>query len=648
MPSRTKIGKKRLDKYYHLAKEQGFRARSAYKLIQINKKFNFLSSCKSIVDLCCAPGSWLQVAREHNIKHVIGVDLVSCKPINGVQTILGDITHESTAREIYNLVHEDVDVVLCDGAPNVGTCWSKDAFEQNALILAAIKITSKILKKNGIFVTKIFRSKDYFNILWVLNQLFDEVSTIKPLASRDNSAEVFLFCKQYKKPSKIDPNFFDLNQIFKEQLVTEDFYQVMKFSDFFKHPDPKTVLEKYTKIILDINGPLFDKVFDSLTKILFDDLKQLSNHDIKKILKKREKLIKFLEKGEYIDGLDLPVREKVESVEIDSTQNNLDNIEHELKLKAKRDKKYQIQKKIRLGKSKIFENLSSIDPFFDDKIFRNPFGNKITDDKLQYHEIDNINNEFDSEQPENGKENGSIIQQSEQVISGNIDSNHSKNIKQPGLKTLKPNKNSTRKASDLDRTRNHEHISSNPLKSDENRIEQSSKSKQFKTTPKKSHFKKDFEEISSAEESFELDSDDKGLLVEMKQDKEAFLERTINKYSLNNISQLPKFYTDEDEVNKLKPTKEEIIFQKRDKKEQEVFNRRVRRAVKFKKQLMEEIKDENDQPKRVFKTCMKKKNQKPKVVVSTKAKPSRKQKGRVLYVDRRMKKDLRKKKTNAK
>lgn len=560
MASRTKIAKKRLDKYYHLAKEQGFRARSAYKLIQINKKHDFLSTCNSIVDLCCAPGSWLQVARQHNIKHVIGVDLVPCKPIHGVKTIVGDITHTSTAKEIFSLVHEDVDVVLCDGAPNVGTCWSKDAFEQNALILSAIEITAKILKKNGIFVTKIFRSKDYFNILWVLNQLFGEVSTIKPLASRDNSAEVFLFCKMYKKPAKIDPNFFDSNQIFKEQLVSEDFYKVMKFTDFFRHSNPRSVLEKYTKIILNVNGPLFDKIFDSLTKALFDDLQQLSNHDIKKILKKKEKLIKFLEKGEHIDGLDLPVKEKVESIEIPEEEKRLQKIEQEIKKKTRKEKKFEIQKKIRLGKSKIFENLSSIDTFFDDKIFKNPFAEKRT----QHH--NNI--------PENQQSNTFLLD--------------------------------------------------------------------------KSTFGNTFDDISSEEESFDLDSDDKRLLIEMKHDKEAFLERTVNKFAINDVSNLPKFYTDENEINKMKPEQDETNYKKINKKQQEVFNRRVRRALKFKKELLEEIQDENDQPKRVIKTCMRKKNQKPKVVVSSKARPTRLQKGRVLYVDRRMKKDLRKKKTRVK
>ncbi|KRH95073.1 putative SAM-dependent rRNA methyltransferase SPB1 [Pseudoloma neurophilia] len=552
MPTRIKIGKKRLDKYYHLAKEQGFRARSAFKLIQINQKYDFLSGCNSIVDLCCAPGSWLQVARQHNIKHIIGVDITPCKPIQGVQTIVGDITHDNTAKQIYSLVEGDVDVVLCDGAPNVGTCWSKDAFEQNALILASVEITSKILRRNGTFLTKVFRSKDYFNLLWVLNQLFEDVTCVKPLASRDNSAEVFLLCKNYKKPAKIDANFFDQNQIFKEQVVTEDFYKVMKFSDFFKHTDPKNVLTTYTKIIIDVHGPLFDKIYDHTTKIYFNDLQQLSNHDIKKILKKREKLIKYLENGEHIDGLDLPIKEKVESIEIPEEEKKLLQIEREKKKKARAEKKFELQRKIRLGQSKIFQNLSSVDAFFDDKIFKNSFSNEMA---------------------------------------------------------LKP--------------------MNEPVKPDLNKPSEQK------------------DEISSDEEEFNLDSDDRRLLVEMKNDKEAFEERAISRFAMNDMSKLPKFYTEEQEVNKIKPFDDGIKYEKINKKEKEVFNRRVRRALKFKKELLEEIKDENDQPKRLLKTCMKKRNNKPKVVVSSKGRRAHSQKGRVLYVDRRMKKDLRKQKARA-
>ncbi|ELQ74280.1 Putative SAM-dependent rRNA methyltransferase SPB1 [Trachipleistophora hominis] len=549
MAGRKKIGKKRLDKYYHLAKEQGYRARSAYKLIQLNKKFNFLQSCSSVVDLCCAPGGWLQVAVQHNIPDIIGVDLYPIKKINNVKSIVGDITLSGTVKEILNIAGE-TDCVLHDGAPNVGVCWEQDAFEQNELVLHAIKISTKILKKDGIFLTKVFRSKDYFSILWVLNQLFESVVSTKPISSREQSAEIFVFCRGYKKPAKIDDKFFDANHVFKEKEINENCYKVIKFSEFFNSEDPKSVLETYSKMLIDVKGELFDKVFDQNYKTMLDDLKQIGKHDMKKILKKREKLIKYIQNGEYIEGLDVPVKETVVSLDELPEESKLDQIKREMKKKQRDEKKREAHSKIKCAKSKVFEKLASIDNFFEDRLFQ-----------------DNLS-----------KENK------------NDDENKSKTVK---------------KAANID----------------------------------------GIDEMSSDEESLELNSDDKRLIVEMKNDREAFELRTVNKYALNDTSDLPKFYMDEQKnFNQLKSTIDDKNYKKVNKKQQEVMNRRIRRAMKFKKEIMEEISDENDRPRRLFKSCLKKSKKKPKVVVCSKGKPARTMKGRVKYVDRRMKKDLRKQK----
>ncbi|MES1908413.1 MAG: hypothetical protein MHM6MM_001358 [Cercozoa sp. M6MM] len=204
-----KYSRDKRDIYYRKAKELGYRARSAFKLLQVDEQLHILDGVERAVDLCAAPGSWSQVLAQRlnasdddEVPKVVAVDLQEMAPIPGVVQMRGDITRRRTADEIIG--HFDgqlADIVVSDGAPDVTGLHDFDEFVQGQLIVAAIGIAANTLRPGGRFCAKIFRGKDTSLLVSQLRTLFREVLIAKPRSSRNSSIEAFLVGIDFVPPA---------------------------------------------------------------------------------------------------------------------------------------------------------------------------------------------------------------------------------------------------------------------------------------------------------------------------------------------------------------------------------------------------------------------------------------------------------------
>ncbi|XP_029820350.1 pre-rRNA 2'-O-ribose RNA methyltransferase FTSJ3 [Manacus vitellinus] len=250
---------------------------------------------------------------------IIGVDLVPIKPIPNVVTLQEDITTEKCRQALRKELQTwKVDVVLNDGAPNVGASWVHDAYSQANLTLMALKLACEFLCKGGWFITKVFRSRDYQPLLWIFQQFFQKVQATKPQASRNESAEIFVVCQGYQAPDKIDSKFFDPKHAFKEvevqtksvsELVSKKkpkaegyadgdttLYHRFTLMDFLKAPNPVDFLSKANEITLG-DGELENH--SSTTEELRQcckDIRVLGRKELRALLNWRTKLRRFLAK----------------------------------------------------------------------------------------------------------------------------------------------------------------------------------------------------------------------------------------------------------------------------------------------------------------------------------------------------------------
>ncbi|KAF2429356.1 FtsJ-domain-containing protein [Tothia fuscella] len=251
-----KSSKDKRDAYYRLAKEQGWRARSAFKLLQLDEQFNLFEDVTRVVDLCAAPGSWSQVlsrilikgecfgreawedrnakdrmealgigkgAREPEVKRerkprenvkIVALDLQPMSPLEGIITLQADITHPLTIPLLLKALDPEsyekdptateattkVDLVISDGAPDVTGLHDLDIYVQSQLLWAALNLALCVLKEGGKFVAKIFRAKDVDLLYYQLRIMFEEVTVAKPRSSRASSIEAFVVCENFRPP----------------------------------------------------------------------------------------------------------------------------------------------------------------------------------------------------------------------------------------------------------------------------------------------------------------------------------------------------------------------------------------------------------------------------------------------------------------
>jgi len=198
------------DTFYRAAKQEGWRARSAFKLIQVAEHFRLFDNVSRVVDLCAAPGSWSQVCAQKLQKvensKIVAVDLQPMAPIPGVIQIRGDITSVETSKAVIDAMEgKKAQLVISDGAPDVTGLHDLDEFMQSQLVFAAFNIGCFVLEDGGAFMAKIFTGRDIQDLYASLSPFFETVTTMKPRASRVASLESFVVCQNFKMPKDYVP-----------------------------------------------------------------------------------------------------------------------------------------------------------------------------------------------------------------------------------------------------------------------------------------------------------------------------------------------------------------------------------------------------------------------------------------------------------
>jgi len=197
--SKNWVNKQRRDIYVRQSKIDGYRARSAYKLMEIDEKFSIFKGGLSVVDIGAAPGSWSQYAVK-KIKNgkLISIDLKKMEPIEKSIQIQGDFTEDSIKDEILKSSEGKVNIVMSDMAVNTTGIKNIDAIQTGELCMEAMIFSKDILQQDGSFISKIFMGGSFNEIVTKGKEIFKEVKVFKPKSSRKDSKESFIICKKLR------------------------------------------------------------------------------------------------------------------------------------------------------------------------------------------------------------------------------------------------------------------------------------------------------------------------------------------------------------------------------------------------------------------------------------------------------------------
>ena len=197
--SKNWVNKQRRDIYVRQSKVDGYRARSAYKLIEIDEKFKIFKGGISVIDIGAAPGSWSQyVSKVVKSGKLISIDLKKIEPIDNSVQIKGDFTDSQIQEEIKKYIIAKVDVVMSDMAVNTTGIKNIDSIQTGELCKEAMFFAKDILNDNGYFISKIFMGSTFNEIVAEGKKYFKEVKVFKPKSSRKDSKESFIVCKKIR------------------------------------------------------------------------------------------------------------------------------------------------------------------------------------------------------------------------------------------------------------------------------------------------------------------------------------------------------------------------------------------------------------------------------------------------------------------